>query len=161
MLFLLTSRPFTIQWPTTSVPLTKPTLITTRFVTSRSINQPIIYIIVIPCTFISCFLYNSLYLKISYICCVFTEQLENKMLAGKQNVEPLGKMFISMRCWAPMVRFTSSFWEWYNKTFIDRYLGQNAFCQPCNQTVVFGLTVSGNNLVLGSDKTHVALKPSQ
>ena len=31
----------------------------------------------------------------SYICCVFTELPKSKMLAGKKNVEPLGKMFIS------------------------------------------------------------------
>ena len=33
--------------------------------------------------------------------------------------------------------------------------------KPSNQTVTFGLIVSGNSLVRRSDKTHDALKPSQ
>ena len=33
--------------------------------------------------------------------------------------------------------------------------------KPLNQTIAFGLMPSGKNLVLGSDKMHVAHKPSQ
>ena len=40
--------------------------------------------------------------------------------------------------------------EGYSKTFIERFLEQNVFCQ----TDTFGRTVSGKGLVLGSDKTE-------
>ena len=40
--------------------------------------------------------------------------------------------------------------EGYSKTFIERFLEQNVFCQ----TDPFGRTVSGKGLVLGSDKTE-------
>ena len=56
----------------------------------------------------------------------------------------------------PVFRFNI---ERCNKTYIVWFSRKMCIAKPLNQTIAFSLMPSGKNLVLGSDKMHVAYNP--